>query len=99
MCLSILRQLAGFSMAAGALLIAQEKPAPPLAHFHHLHLNTTDPQAAIAFYTSKFDCEKGKFGGALDAVWAQKSWILFTKVEQPPPSEVVSALYHFGWGA
>src|SRR5271166_5449377 len=86
----------------GALLItgfaarAQDKA---LAHFHHLHLNSTDPQAAIAFYTSKFDCEKGKFAGAVDAVWAQKSWILFTKVNQPPPSEIVSALYHFGWGA
>jgi hypothetical protein len=25
-----------------------------LAHFHHVHLNVTDPVAAIDFYTSKF---------------------------------------------
>jgi catechol 2,3-dioxygenase-like lactoylglutathione lyase family enzyme len=71
----------------------------PAAHFHHLHLNTPDPKAAIDFYTSKFDCERGRFAGALDAVWAQKSWLLFTKVSSPPPWELTSAIWHFGWGA
>ncbi len=75
-------------------------PAPLLAaHFHHLHLNATDPKAAIDFYTSKFDCEKGKFAGLMDAVWAQKSWILFTKVNQPPVADFTSTVWHFGWGA
>ena len=82
-------------------LIAQNNaPAPqPLAHFHHLHLNATDPNADIDFYTSKFDCERGKFAGALDAVWAQKSWLLFTKVSAPPKSEITSSIWHIGWGA
>jgi catechol 2,3-dioxygenase-like lactoylglutathione lyase family enzyme len=94
-----------FAIAATLILAcsagrAQEPlGAQPLAHFHHLHLNTTDRKAAIEFYTSRFDCEKAKFGGVADAVWAQKSWILFNEVKQPPPSEIVSALYHFGWGA
>ena len=79
--------------------LAAAQAAEPLARFHHLHLNTTDPQAAIEFYTTHFAAEKGKFAGAMDAVWAQKSWILFTKVNQPPPSEILSGLYHFGWGA
>ena len=35
--------------------------AQQLAHFHHLHLNTTDPAQAIKFYTSKFDCQETKF--------------------------------------
>ncbi len=69
------------------------------AHFHHLHLNSTDPKAAIEFYTTKFDAEKGRFAGVMDAVWAQKSWILFTKVAAAPPSDVVSTIWHFGWGA
>jgi catechol 2,3-dioxygenase-like lactoylglutathione lyase family enzyme len=78
----------------------QEAASPtPVAHFHHLHLNATDPAAAINFYTSKFDCEKGKFAGLLDAVWAQKSWMLFTKVSTPPAWELTSAIWHFGWGA
>ena len=42
----------------------EPQPPPQLAHFHHVHLNATDPKAAIDFYTSKFDCEKAKFAGA-----------------------------------
>lgn len=71
----------------------------PDAHFHHLHLNSTDPKAAIEFYTTKFDAEKASFKGLIDAVWTQKSWILIQKVAAAPPSEVVSAIWHFGWGA
>ena len=92
------------STSASAPGSGQEKPsvttpAFPAAHFHHLHLNTTDPQAAINFYTSKFDCEKARFAGLLDAVWAQKSWMLFAKTSAPPPWELTSAIWHFGWGA
>ena len=32
-------------------------------------------------------------------MWTQSSWLLFNKVKQPPPSEVVSPLFHIGWGA
>ena len=41
---------------------------------------------------------EGAFDGK-DAVWTQKSWLLFTKVKHPPPHEIVSALFHIGWGA
>lgn len=90
---------------------AQEKPAASgqsaqptgsptnEAHFHHLHLNTLDPKAAMDFYTSKFDSEKAKFAGLVDAVWTQKSWMLFTKVSTPPVSDLTSSIWHFGWGA
>jgi catechol 2,3-dioxygenase-like lactoylglutathione lyase family enzyme len=71
----------------------------PDAHFHHLHLNATDPKADIEFYTTKFDAEKANFKGLVDAVWAQKSWMLFQKAATAPPSEVVSTIWHFGWGA
>ena len=80
--------------------LSQDAPPPPqLAHFHHVHLNSTDPQTAIDFYTSKFDSEKGKFAGQLDAVWTQKSWMLFTKVTAAPKSEITSTIWHIGWGA
>jgi catechol 2,3-dioxygenase-like lactoylglutathione lyase family enzyme len=69
------------------------------AHFHHLHLNATDPKADIEFYTTKFDAEKASFKGLIDGIWAQKSWILAQKVAAAPPSEVVSTIWHFGWGA
>lgn len=79
-----------------------QSPATPTAneaHFHHLHLNTLDPKAAIEFYTSRFDSEKARFAGLLDGVWAQKSWILFSKVQTPPISDLTSSIWHFGWGA
>src|SRR5258706_13002065 len=69
------------------------------AHFHHLHLNAIDPKADIEFYTTKFDAQPAKFAGLLDAVWAQKSWMLFQKVNTPPVSEISSTVWHFGWGA
>ena len=68
------------------------------AHFHHVHLNTTDPAAAIAFYTSKFKARRESFAGLGDAVWTGDSWLLFTKVDAPPPSELLSAIWHIGWG-
>jgi catechol 2,3-dioxygenase-like lactoylglutathione lyase family enzyme len=79
--------------------VAAACPAQQLAHFHHVHLNVTDPEAAINFYTSKFDCEKAKFAGLQDAVWAQKSWLLFNKVATPPKSDITSTIWHIGWGA
>ena len=80
-----------------ATCAAAQKPAPK-AHFHHLHLNATNPATSIDFYTGKFDCERAKFSGE-DAVWAQKSWILFNKVKDGPASDITSAIWHFGWGA
>ena len=76
----------------GAVLQAQ-------VQFHHLTLNSTDPEAAIRFYTSRFDCDRGKFDGKVEAVRTQKSWILFNKVKHAPPSAIESAIWHFGWGA
>lgn len=70
-----------------------------LAHFHHLHLNSTDPDAAIEYYATRLNSEKAKFGAGVNALWTQKSWILFNKVKAAPPSEVLSAIYHMGWGA
>jgi catechol 2,3-dioxygenase-like lactoylglutathione lyase family enzyme len=83
------------SVLTAISLCAQQTPQ---FHFHHIHLNSTDPAAAIAFYTSKLDCEKENYG-ADEAIRAENSWILFTKVTQPPPSDIVSAIWHFGWGA
>ncbi|HKF55986.1 MAG TPA: VOC family protein, partial [Blastocatellia bacterium] len=87
-------QLQGQSSQAGSA-----GTSAPRSHFHHIHLNGTDPLSAIKFYTSKFDCEQAKLGGAIDAVWAQKSWILINKVQTAPPWQLTSAIWHFGWGA
>jgi len=69
------------------------------ARFHHVHLNTTDPAAAIDFYASKFKARKERFADIMDAVWTGDSWLLFTKVPSAPPSELISSIWHIGWGA
>ncbi len=82
---------------------AQDKPPEPKVHFHHVHLNVTDPKAAADFYTSKFACEKAQFAGQQEAVWAQKSWLLFNQVKAAPQRtttpDLTSAIWHIGWGA
>ncbi len=79
-------------------LPAAAQQSAPVAHFHHVHLNSVDPDAAIQFYTTKFDAGKAVFAGK-PAVWAQKSWLLFNKVKTPPPHETDSPIWHIGWGA
>lgn len=83
----------------GAYAQAQPTAPPAAAHFHHVHLNATDPANAILFYTSKFKARKESFAGLADAVWTGDSWLLFTKVDTPPPSELLSGIWHIGWGA
>lgn len=94
-----------FLASSFVLLGAQQQPSSPpvqspapLAHFHHVHLNSADPAAAIGFYTTRLESEKRKFAGVLDAVWSHNVWILFTKVSAAPNSQVTSALWHMGWG-
>jgi catechol 2,3-dioxygenase-like lactoylglutathione lyase family enzyme len=72
------------AVTAAALLPAQDS-RPPQAHFHHVHLNTINVQASIDFYSSRFD-------------W-QKQWVLFSPVAAPPPHQIVSTIWHIGWGA
>src|ERR1035441_8615399 len=94
---SVLSVSIGLAASIGIVTIcAQAQVVPPVAHFHHIHINATDPAASIAFYTPRFDCEKAVGN---DAIRAQDSWILFNRVGAQPPSEILSAIWHIGWGA
>lgn len=97
----MITRLSATAVAAAVVVATAQQPpaAEPLARFHHVALNVEDPAAAIAFLTRRFDCEAAKMGGTEDAVWAQKSWILFNKVKTAPPFEIVSSIWHIGWGA
>jgi catechol 2,3-dioxygenase-like lactoylglutathione lyase family enzyme len=53
------------------------------AELHHVHLNSTDPAAARAFYEARF--EPGP--------------LRFHKAAAPPPASLISAIWHIGWGA
>ncbi len=69
------------------------------AHFHHVHINSVDPHASIAYYLKHFNAKPAKFAGQTDAVWVQKSWLLFSKVPTKASTKINSAIWHFGWCA
>jgi hypothetical protein len=81
---------------------AQDAPAKvePL-HFHHMHLNSTDPKAAAAYYPKPFalSATATTFNG-FDAVKTGNVYILFTKVAATPQNELTgpqTSVWHFGW--
>jgi catechol 2,3-dioxygenase-like lactoylglutathione lyase family enzyme len=66
--------------------------------FHHLHLNSVNPEAAIDFYTRQFpSTSKGNWGGHPALFSPNDVMVLFDKVDRPPPSQPQSAIWHFGW--
>jgi catechol 2,3-dioxygenase-like lactoylglutathione lyase family enzyme len=67
--------------------------------FHHVHLNSTDPSKAIEFYTRTFDVTKKTRVAGFDGVQSEKIYLLFDKVNSPPPTTPDSAIWHFGWGS
>jgi catechol 2,3-dioxygenase-like lactoylglutathione lyase family enzyme len=70
--------------------------APP--GFHHLHLNSTSPDAAIAFYVKEFTTTSKSTWGGLPALRSPNNvLVLFTKVDQPPATQPQTAVWHFGW--
>jgi catechol 2,3-dioxygenase-like lactoylglutathione lyase family enzyme len=68
------------------------------AHFHHVRLNVTDVDKSIRFYARVFGAVPVKFQGVADALFTERSFILFNQVSQPPPSDLTSAIWHIGWG-
>jgi catechol 2,3-dioxygenase-like lactoylglutathione lyase family enzyme len=68
------------------------------AHFHHVRLNITDVDKSIRFYARVFGAVPVKFQGIADALFTERSFILFNKVSEPPPSALTSAIWHIGWG-
>jgi catechol 2,3-dioxygenase-like lactoylglutathione lyase family enzyme len=70
----------------------------PTPGFHHLHLNSVDPDAAIDFYVRQFPTSsKGTWAGLPALLAPNNCMILFNKVDKPPVSEPQSAIWHFGW--
>jgi catechol 2,3-dioxygenase-like lactoylglutathione lyase family enzyme len=70
----------------------------PAPGFHHLHLNSVDPEAAIAFYVRHFPRSRATRWGGLPALAAPRDvLVLFTRVAAPPPTSPPTAIWHFGW--
>jgi catechol 2,3-dioxygenase-like lactoylglutathione lyase family enzyme len=66
--------------------------------FHHLHLNSVDPQAAIDFYRQQFTSSSETTWSGEPALSAPNDvLIVFTQVERPPRLWPATAFWHFGW--
>jgi catechol 2,3-dioxygenase-like lactoylglutathione lyase family enzyme len=91
---------AAFTVAAA--VVATGHPAagqnmPPPA-FHHLHLNSIAPDAAIAFYTRQFPSTSPTSWGGFPALKSPNNvMVLFSKVDLAPPILPQTAIWHFGW--
>ncbi len=83
---------------AGQLLLQAQTDPLGTPSFHHLHLNSTNPEAAIDFYTRQFpSTSKTTFAGAAALKSPNNVLILFTKVNKAPALEPQTAVWHFGW--
>jgi catechol 2,3-dioxygenase-like lactoylglutathione lyase family enzyme len=70
----------------------------PTPGFHHLHLNSVDPDAAIDWYTRQFaSTSRAEWGGHKALKCDNNVLILFDKVDKPAPQLPQSAIWHFGW--
>ena len=78
---------------------ADQTAALPTPGFHHLHLNSTDPQTAIAFYRRQFPSTSKTTWAGLPALSSPNGvLIVFNKVSAPPPADPqATAFWHFGW--
>jgi catechol 2,3-dioxygenase-like lactoylglutathione lyase family enzyme len=66
--------------------------------FHHLHLNSVDPDSAIDFYTRLFPTTaKTTWGGRPALASPNDVLVLFDRVATPPPTSPQTAIWHFGW--
>ena len=89
--------LAGLGLGTGGWgLHAQAPLAAP--SFHHLHLNSVNPEAAIDFYTRAFpSTSKSTFAGQPALRSPNNVLVLFNRVATPPATQPQTAFWHFGW--
>jgi len=87
-----------FFVTAVVLLGAISSRGQEAAHFHHVHLNVTNPAETMKFYQRVFGAVPVKFMGKRDALFTERSFILMTKVDLPPPAAIKSGIWHIGWG-
>lgn len=87
-------------LAAGSRGAARPSSQGPLLAppgFHHLHLNTTDPQQAIAFYLKYLPATSPASFAGQPALRTGHVLVLFNRVDAVREDRPQSAFWHFGW--
>jgi len=67
------------------------------AHFHHVHVNSTDPARTQAFYEKTFGAQPVKFKDKTDALFTSRGFILINKVATTPRDLETTSIRHIGW--
>jgi len=81
-----------------AAATARLQPRGPIAaHFHHVHVNSTDPAKTSQFYASTFGAQPVKYKDKTDALFVSRGFILINMVAQPPKDLETTAIRHIGW--
>lgn len=83
------------ALAGSAAFVQQRGPAP--AHFHHVHVNSTDPAKTQDFYAKTFGAQPVKFKDRTDALFVSRGFILINKVSQQPRDLETTSIRHIGW--
>ena len=93
------RKVSAFLFACCILHSALPAQAPlPTPGFHHLHLNSVNPEAAIGFYVKAFpSTSKTTFAGQPALASPNNVLVLFNAVATPPATLPPTAFWHFGW--
>ena len=86
---------------AAAMMPASADAQAPLAppRFHHIELNSTDPEGAIAFYRKEFPTTSRTVWQGMPALASpQNVLVVFHKVARAPDADAdTTAYWHFGW--
>src|SRR6185295_14463214 len=86
------------AVALATVGVQGQTDALPAPGFHHLHLNSMNPDKAIDFYVRSFPTTSKSTWGGMPALKSPNNvLVLFTKVDQPPATQPQTAVWHFGW--
>jgi len=95
-----MRRLLFVAVLIGLLLAAvrvTQVQAPTQAHFHHVHLNATDPQKTFEFYEQVFGAKRVRFRDTSNALFTGRGFLLVNKVDRAPNDLETTAIRHIGW--
>lgn len=89
--------IAALLAIAGMSVLAFQPGETSVAHFHHVHVNSTDATKTQQFYQTTFGAQPVKFKGTTDALFVSRGFILIKTVQQTPKALDTTAVRHIGW--
>lgn len=95
-----MRRLLFVAALLGVLVASARVPqmqTPNQAHFHHVHLNSIEPQKTFDFYEQVFGARRVRFRDTSDALFTGRGFLLVNKVDRAPKDLETTAIRHIGW--